>query len=680
MHEFLLQRTSNEESVCSSAASTWASEEARKRRTTPSVSSIPYRPEIDGLRAVAVVPVILYHMGSGVPGGYAGVDVFFVISGYLIFSIILRDYKQGRFSFLDFWSRRIRRIMPALISMVLATSAAACFIVYAPEINEVGKQGASSLLSLANVYIWLTTGNYWGGKAEETLLLHTWSLSVEEQFYVISPLLIILLHKLFRGRLVVPVLVLVIASFLLFLYGVKQDPTATFYLLPTRSWELGAGCLLAVVSHAGKPKFLDHPSCAILGLLAIIFSYYLLDAGRGLTAWLIVPVLGTVLVLGSLKNGDPVHWLLRLRPLTYIGRISYSLYLWHWPVMVLSKYVSIKMDYQATPFHSLGILVPVSLLSYHLIEETLRYYRKTLPLILCMLLLAFLCSSLLAAKHFSEDISRYGETTWNGQLYNVSPSRQWSESSMRRMEGIKVVQPDHPNEKLYAAEGIKKLYGKEHPEIVVLGDSHALMWSSVLDDVARELGKSISFFAADGTPAFFSIPVEESQRTKFFSSEEKLIYDMARMYRLEEWQPKVVVIVSRWSAVKNMGDTEDLIEFLGRIGSKILLVEQPPELFFGDRNAPQYLAYLKAVPGEQSRAYVRERVTPEFNNGQNLLRRIVKKYAHCALITTKDIFSNNNSNLVVDGSDVLYIDDDHLSHKGSLLVRRRMLEAIRNCF
>jgi len=157
---------------------------------------IRYRPEIDGLRAIAVIPVILFHMGfQWIPGGFIGVDVFFVISGFLITSIILQDVGQERFSYSDFWLRRIRRILPALMVMVFTISIVGSIVLYAPQISNLGEHGLAALLSLANIDFWLHAGNYWGASAKDSPFLHTWTLSVEEQFYLFFPFLLILLLR-----------------------------------------------------------------------------------------------------------------------------------------------------------------------------------------------------------------------------------------------------------------------------------------------------------------------------------------------------------------------------------------------------------------------------------------------------------------------------------------------------
>ncbi|MED5419167.1 MAG: acyltransferase, partial [Verrucomicrobiota bacterium] len=210
------------------------------------MASLTYRSEIDGLRAVAVLAVVFYHLGpTFLPGGFVGVDVFFVISGFLITSIILRESADRTFTLKNFWMRRIRRLFPALAVVLLATLAAGSLILYQKEWSSLGAQLFAVLILLANFHLHIETGNYWGPTAEDVPLLHTWSLAVEEQFYLLFPLLLLLLLRLGK-RSIIPLLSLgALASLAHGILVTNTTPSYAFYLLPTRAWELLAGCLLA---------------------------------------------------------------------------------------------------------------------------------------------------------------------------------------------------------------------------------------------------------------------------------------------------------------------------------------------------------------------------------------------------------------------------------------------------
>ena len=259
---------------------------------------IAYRPDIDGLRAIAVLGVVFFHAGLGFPGGYAGVDVFFVISGFLITSLILKELRQGTFSLLGFWERRARRILPALTVVVVAILIAGWFFLLPADYEVLGKQIVALAALSSNIKFWWETG-YFATSAEEKPLLHTWSLSLEEQFYLLIPLLLWFLFRLRKSSWVAPVLFLgAIASFTLSVIGSYRAPSATFFLLPTRAWELAAGSLLAFVQPIPQPRL--RTLIAWLGLAAILGPLFFYAPGirfPGLTA--LPPVAGAALLIWS---------------------------------------------------------------------------------------------------------------------------------------------------------------------------------------------------------------------------------------------------------------------------------------------------------------------------------------------------------------------------------------------
>jgi peptidoglycan/LPS O-acetylase OafA/YrhL len=630
------------------------------------------------------IPVILFHFGmTWVEGGYVGVDIFFVISGFLITSIILKDYQSGVFTLKDFWLRRIRRILPVLILVVIVTLIVGQHLLYAPDVSNLGSQGIASLLSFANINQWLQSGNYWGYTAENSPLLHTWSLSVEEQFYLFFPILILLSLRYCKQWLIPIVFVLSSISLLLFFYGSKNHPDATFYLVPTRAWELGTGALLGLLLFHKKIYVKSNQFLSCIGLVLVIGSFYFLNGDSGITQWLFIPVAGAALIILFSQSKDSwVNRLLVFKPIVYVGKISYSLYLWHWPVLVLSKNLTLKTGVQYSSIWLIALIVLLSVSSYHLIEVNTRRNTKITPFILIALFLGVVYSYTLNQSSSFEDASMYSNTRWDGEIYNVSPNQDsLEEMNKRRLNGILINNDQDRNAKAYAEGGIERKYGQDSPEILVLGDSHGLMWAPVLNEIAKDLKKSITFFAADGTPTFFNIPVKNSGKTIYFSAKQKLEYDTARLTYLDKWRPPIVFISQSWSNLESEESTVDLIKHLGEIGSKVYLIEQPPELFFGQKSTPQFLSYygLKPVIEEvdnESKQYVKYLNTEAYQQGRKTIRKIVAGCNYCEVIPVADIFIRNDQGWVLDGKDVLYIDDDHLSYAGANKVRERMQKTL----
>ena len=302
-----------------------------------------YRAEIDGLRSLAILPVVAFHAGiERLSGGFTGVDVFFVISGYLITTIILGELGDAagrdRFSILEFYKRRILRILPALTVVLVATAFAAWAIMLPNEFRATGRSVVATALFLSNVYFWRTSG-YFADAADLKPLLHTWSLAVEEQFYVFFPLLLMLVARFLGRRFVLWIGLMTAASLALCLVLTPRAPSVAFFLLPTRVWELGIGALIA---GGGAPRIGSARArglLALAGVALIAYGVVGLSEADPFPGWrALYPVLGAGLVI-AYGAGTGVGAFLSTAPLVYVGKISYSLYLWHWPVIVFYRMV-----------------------------------------------------------------------------------------------------------------------------------------------------------------------------------------------------------------------------------------------------------------------------------------------------------------------------------------------------
>ncbi|MDJ1112935.1 acyltransferase family protein [Microbacterium dauci] len=297
-----------------------------------------YLPHVDGLRAFAVLPVVLFHLGAQwIPGGFVGVDTFFVISGYLITGILWRemDTEPGdprRFSIWVFYQRRALRILPALVVVFAAVVVMSAFVQSPAAQAALGSQVLAATLFVSNFYFWQNE-DYFAADPSSQPLLHTWSLAVEEQFYLLFPLLLFLVARWMRRHVLAVLAAIIALSLAASIVVTAHEPGTAFYLLPTRAWELGAGALLAVW-QLRRGRTSSSPWIAAVGLVLVVGSVFLIDKSMPFPgAVAIAPVLGAVLLIGWAR-GTWVGRVLEFRPFIYIGTISYSLYLWHWPVIV----------------------------------------------------------------------------------------------------------------------------------------------------------------------------------------------------------------------------------------------------------------------------------------------------------------------------------------------------------
>lgn len=435
--------------------------------------------------------VILFHGKLGFPGGFVGVDVFFVISGYLITSIIVRDLESGTFSLAAFYDRRVRRILPPLITMIFLSILVGWLLLLPDDLTDLVKSALAQLGMLANVFFWRTTG-YFEGPADQKPLLHMWSLAVEEQYYLLFPVSLMLLFQHSRKLTVFALLFITAISLALSIYGTEHHPSATYYLLPTRLWELSIGALLAF----GKSWF---PSSAcwsrtlgIAGLTAIFLSglfYTDQTPFPGINA--AAPCFGAcaLIAAGHRNKCWPTRFLMA-KPLVAVGLISYSLYLWHWPILVLSQYWAIE----GTDTLTRGILLLMSFacawLSWRYVESPFRaplWKRQTQP---SLVIVGAVICSFLAFSVFScflipgiqpwipdEAVAFANATTDTAFLIEVSPHD--------------------------AARGDLPRFGsvrQEEVHFLVWGDSHAMAAMPVINDLCCRMNLSGAMATFSSTP------------------------------------------------------------------------------------------------------------------------------------------------------------------------------------
>ena len=363
-----------------------------------------YRPDIDGLRAVAILSVVLYHAHVPfVTGGFTGVDIFFVISGYLIGGHIFSDLSAGTFSYLQFYRLRAKRILPAFFGMLAATILAALLLFSPYEARDFSRSALTATLSVSNIYFWRYV-NYFQGPAEFNPLLMTWSLGVEEQFYAVIPLLLVVLARIRRSLILPAILVICALSLLLAWHEFPIQPFFVFFMLPARAWELGVGVALAIAELTTKRALVPASLAnlfSIAGVAMMLAPVFLIKTDSQFPGTIALPtVLGTALVIAF-----PVSWisrrLLSLSPLVFIGRISYSWYLWHWPVLAFLRVISQRDLSPAVAATAVLFSLALAIASFFFIEQPFRKSsRAPAPLLLRYALLSvpFLAASVLLWK------------------------------------------------------------------------------------------------------------------------------------------------------------------------------------------------------------------------------------------------------------------------------------------
>ena len=392
-----------------------------------------YRAEIDGLRALAVLPIILFHAQFEIfKGGFIGVDVFFVISGYLISSIILSNIEKGTFSLLDFYERRARRILPALTFVLLITCSISYFLMLPDELENTGQSIIATLLFVNNILLQITSG-YWGLSPPFKPLLHTWSLGVEEQFYIIFPILIIVIYKFSPRMLVILPTILLLSSFFIGIYLANHFPVSSFLGIHTRAYELLVGFLCAIYLRAPRNKISLNKKqfLSLVGIAMIVISIFTFDETTPYPGiYSLLPVIGSALIVLFATKGTVLYSFFRLRILVAIGLISYSLYLWHQSLFAYARLASNAEPSLPEYFLMIILSFVFAYLSYRYVEAPYRNVsrvgRKTLIVHLTVTssLIFLIASTFVLTKGFSSSFygdSNYGESSvWQNYVHSRS--------------------------------------------------------------------------------------------------------------------------------------------------------------------------------------------------------------------------------------------------------------------
>ncbi|WP_188444758.1 acyltransferase family protein [Sphingomonas psychrolutea] len=584
-----------------------------------------YWPEIDGLRTIAVLAVALFHLNrAALPGGFVGVDIFFVISGFLISAILIEDTDTRSFSIGRFYQRRISRIFPALILVILTTLAVASFVYSAQDLALLGISSAAAATSLINLKLMLQ-GSYFILSADAQPLLHYWSLAVEEQFYVVFPLYLYAIMRRTRRPLTIT-LSLAVLSFVLCVALTPAYQPVAFYSLPTRAWELLAGASIALC-RAGKGRIIGRAGSgtAWVGLALVLGSIVLLREADGFPGWIAAfPVIGTVLLIAPI--GAPDTRALPLRLLAHptmvaIGKRSYSLYLWHWPVFSLIDYRFYAESGLFRTALKIGLTLVLTGLSYELIERPARRYLNLRQRRVAL----FVATAIVVAA-----IAGGGVWLRSALYFDIPPSTIPSGGTIVRGGGAATV--------------------------ILSGDSQAAMYGTEIGKIARARGFTLH---ALGTAGRNQLPDEAGTS---WPAVARLIADK---------KPDLVILIDAW-ADKLKGDPRLLQKALAEISASakaVLIVSEAPSLpdvlsrdTIRSGLAPPYLEPAAARSARVATAA--------------MLHRLERPNVH--VVDVADVFTDPRGALRVIGSDGrwTYFDSHHLSDSGTAMTSPQLGRAI----
>lgn len=656
--------------------------------------SMKYTPSLDGLRAVAILAVLGFHTTQEfLPGGFTGVDVFFVLSGYLITSVILHDIRRGSFSMQEFYLRRIQRLLPNAVLMVLITVTLSLAFLLPLNTVKVAEHGVWALFNLSNVYIFRNIGEYWADSASSTPLLHTWSLAVEEQFYLVFPLTLWLLYR--RTSVLAVIAGLSMASLALSVYGSFMHPEATFYLLPTRAWEPLLGASLAaymIPATADRPLRRLKPSPSIeiagwAGLAIIAASSLLLNENiRFPPMNTLLPSIGALALLVSIADGKSGPAQLLSHPfLVWVGRLSYSLYLWHWPLSVIGgQYASLTgRSVLAGKWIGLSAGVGMAVLAYWLVESPLRKrgpgrHRRLWALGSGFSACALLCLVVSSWHPIADSLGYFDRPASYSLLYDVGEKQHAPVAAATKFEDV-LIPAGTSTPEVWKSGGIIHNWGKEKPRVVVLGSSHAMMYGRVIDDICKQQGLSVAFLSASSTSVFFHTRSRRGFPTLALAHG----FDAARRRWIREWKPDIVFAIDRWDrrardpAVFNR-DLRELAGELTPYTQTLILFSQVPVLRLGEAvNLREYVSWYVKTFGRLPR------IGPDGSeqvrkSSIDVMEVLAHDFPQVQLLRMDRLFyAEDGSVRYSSGRSFFYADDNHLTEAGAEQVREICTRAIR---
>lgn len=664
---------------------------------------LAYRPDIDGLRALAVLSVVFFHAFPEVlPGGFVGVDIFFVISGYLISSIIIKALGRGEFSFADFYARRVRRIFPALLVVLTACLVAGWGALFPDEYAQLAKHSVAGLGFVANFVFWQEAG-YFDTEAELKPLLHLWSLGVEEQFYIVWPALALLMWHI-RRRLDGIVFLLAAVSLVSSIALSAQFPVASYFLPWTRGWELLFGAALAWRLQRYGTIF---PATAVwapsiasaAGLLLVVLGLVVIDKERVFPgAWALLPVCGAVLLIAAGPRAAVNRILLSARPTVWVGLISFPLYLWHWPLLSFTR---ILHPERATPPVLLAVLAAAFVLSwatFRLVELPLRRHggrRAVAGLVLASVLLAIVGWNI----HLRDGLEIRLK---DAQAQQESAALRWDEAWFGSSDCRHLMPADFSGSCLIGD-------ASRAPDAVIIGDSHAnhFFWG-ISEALGRSRGNLLqinkdgclllvgmdtrektgeSRGCASVAQAAFAYAVEEPEVKTIFLAGRWVLGITARQLKdkpgvFSRAHRKPVLLAAPDDPSIGRGDVvatalDETLRQLAAAGKRIVFLDSVPELPFNARECVHWTPnrFVSRIPQPDCEV---PRKLIEARNGEYrpYLRPVLEKYPEVIVFDPQSVMCDDRACRGRRDGELLYRDDDHLSMAGSRWLGARIAHAL----
>jgi peptidoglycan/LPS O-acetylase OafA/YrhL len=648
-----------------------------------------YRKDIDGLRAIAILLVILYHSGvKTLSGGFIGVDIFFVISGFLIGGILYKEFSEEKFSYLKFYSRRIKRIAPALLFMLVVCSFISVFYLSPIELKDFSLFSGATILSVPNIILWHKI-NYFSPNAELNPLLMTWSLGVEEQFYIFLPIILGFIYRKNKSALFW-VGIISIVSFISCILITHSNPLFAFFMLPTRAWELGAGVMLAILMKQNRIAPLSatlRESVFILGLGLMLIPAFTFNAQTQFPGYAaLLPTLGAVLII--LGNGRLSAWMLGNRFMTFIGLVSYSWYLWHWPLLSFARLSLNERLPVSTGLMISTMALFIAYLSYRFIETPFRkgfkYHESRI--IFGYIALVFILMLPTSAFYLTK-----------GAPQRVDPVIAQAEAD--KLERVA--------DKCLIGQGFstystdKSCIGSTSiPSIVLLGDSHAASLRGGVDRYAEKHQMSVSQLTKATCPMMLGTQRTMSAYPSHAAECEKY-NDAAIKFVLDNPNIKKVVIAASWDSGlinKHEGYTipdnnkdqaealaiglDKVIRKFNSAGKSVVLVEDVPFIKFNvvkaleSREIPLrnfasgIISEANAAKINTSEEFTKDYAMPVSNIGQLLAP--YKKQLNADIIDPAKNLCQANGCQVSEKGRILYYDNQHMTYLGGIIALQNM--------